>query len=863
MLPYLPLPALLFMTGRAFGLQTLWPPDVPLVVRSPYFNAYMPTSNLWPDKAPGAWPQLPTINRDLGWGGFVRVDGVTYQWLGNGGPGNATSLISTLVTPTRTIFSTQAGPLQMNLTFFSPIEVADISRQSFPFAYLYIDIKSIDGQNHDIQIFSDICGQWVTGNDAAVVQWDTTQTANSLYHRMSLTTAQPLTELNEQTQDGTLYFASSLRTGLSWQTGADRDMRGAFNSSGGLQDTQDTNFRNVGDHFPVLSFALDLGNISSSEDPVVWAVGMVRNPSVQYVDARLQTQNRTSYFWTRFSTIGDAIDDFLQDFPRALQRADAIDQRIRSASSSISDNYSDLVSLVTSRVLGATELTVPVMADGSLDSSDIKIFMKDIGFSQRMNPVESLYAALPAFLFLNASLVGFVLEPLLDYQNHQDLPYALSDLGQSFPIAAPTPQSGARGVEDTASMLIMTLAHAMYSGDGSLISRYYSLLRKWADYLVGHTFGDPQQVTSDIPTPSGRNSTNLAVKGIIGIQSMSLMSQALSEVQDAAKYSASAVEVFREWRTRSFVNGRVLQTFSDPSSGGLIYNLYAHRLLNMSLIDAAVFSSQDSFYQNQLATLGGRVGLPLSTSSSEAIARLDWSFFTAGSTNNPTIRNAIIDLAHKQANNNETRFNFITVFDSNSGANITGIPPGKSSPSQGALFSLLALTLPKQTLSIPPQHHSPSHRPSKGAIAGIIVACLAVLAIVTLGGIIWLRKHRERARTNSLLHAPTPFETIEQPHQDRLVSGVSMVKRSLPSGDNEQEYPSSSNVHIPAAPASTASGSLSTRTWSTAQELLDTRSEGRGRRQTELLRSDLEALRMEMERMRMAVERPPSYGHPD
>jgi hypothetical protein len=36
-------------------------------------------------------------------------------------------------------------------------------------------------------------------------------------------------------------------------------------------------------------------------------------------------------------------------------------------------------------------------------------------------------------------------------------------------------------------MLIMVLAHARKSGDGTLLFNYYGLLRNWADYLVQST----------------------------------------------------------------------------------------------------------------------------------------------------------------------------------------------------------------------------------------------------------------------------------------------------------------------------------------------------------------------------------------
>ena len=50
---------------------------------------------------------------------------------------------------------------------------------------------------------------------------------------------------------------------------------------------------------------------------------------------------------------------------------------------------------------------------------------------RRANPVEVIYAAFPTFLYLNASLAGFLLQPLLEYQGSSSYfnNYAASDLG--------------------------------------------------------------------------------------------------------------------------------------------------------------------------------------------------------------------------------------------------------------------------------------------------------------------------------------------------------------------------------------------------------------------------------------------------
>ena len=72
-----------------------------------------------------------------------------------------------------------------------------------------------------------------------------------------------------------------------------------------------------------------------------------------------------------------------------------------------------------------------------------------IYLGSRVNPVEHIYAAFPAFLYLNASLGGALLRPLLEYQaNLAGQAFAAADIGTAYPAAPATeavPQSGVEG----------------------------------------------------------------------------------------------------------------------------------------------------------------------------------------------------------------------------------------------------------------------------------------------------------------------------------------------------------------------------------------------------------------------------------
>lgn len=84
-------------------------------------------------------------------------------------------------------------------------------------------------------------------------------------------------------------------------------MRAQFVNNGVLANTQDTNFRAVQDDWPVFAFAHDLGTVSGSSPPVVVAVGHVRDPAIEYIVAGGQTQDRSLFFWSQFSSVGAAV----------------------------------------------------------------------------------------------------------------------------------------------------------------------------------------------------------------------------------------------------------------------------------------------------------------------------------------------------------------------------------------------------------------------------------------------------------------------------------------------------------------------------------------------------------------------------
>ncbi|KAF8871661.1 hypothetical protein BD779DRAFT_1575629 [Infundibulicybe gibba] len=108
--------------------------------------------------------------------------------------------------------------------------------------------------------------------------------------------------------------------------------------------------------------------------------------------------------------------------------------------------------------------------------------MKSVGdSSRRVNPMELMFAAFPAYLYLNASWAGLLLKSSLQQQATPANTYAIPNLGAAYPSALGNTSVATTDSEPPMSgsgdMIIMALAHAQSSGDGSILSSYVSFTR--------------------------------------------------------------------------------------------------------------------------------------------------------------------------------------------------------------------------------------------------------------------------------------------------------------------------------------------------------------------------------------------------
>ncbi|KAH9899948.1 DUF1793-domain-containing protein [Cubamyces lactineus] len=638
------------------------PASIPLAVRSPYFSAWLNQGEGTALNA--AWPTFWT-GGIVGWAGFAKVDGVAYNWLGDPAIPDVNFTKATQksfeFTSTQSIFVMTAGPVDLTITFLSPVEPSNLVNQSFPFSYLSVSAASNDGNDHTVQVYADISAEWVSGDNTLEVEW-ATSTGVAIVHQVKLSNEQPFTEINDRAQYGTAYHAMLSDDSVTFQTGQDIVVRAQFINHGALPNAQDSDFRGVSNNWPVFALARDLGkvNSTSASSPAVFAVGHVRDPVVQYITASNEVQQRSSLFMAYTNSVYTSrlpitfglemqVTTFLNDYENALARAKAFDAQVNQDAAKVSTDYAAIVALSIRQTFGATEITVSKTGSGGYNTSDIMVFMKELSTGGAVNTVDVIYPAWPLFMYINPAMGKQLLEPLLAYQatGQYPNPWAAHDIGSDYPNATGHNDGKdlALPLEETGNMLIMTLSYTQRTNDTSLVTAYY---------LVQNSLYSANQFSSDVFAGSLANQTNLAIKGIIGLKAMSGIAAFAGDNSKRTGYNSTAVDFLQDWQKLAMSSDGTHLTLSRRSGMAL---MLTHTAYHWTLDHRHTYSKSD------------------------------WQMWTAAFVSDNTVRDTLITSVLKYAGDGLSAQPFADLYDTVNGT----AQNTRARPVVGGHLALLAL----------------------------------------------------------------------------------------------------------------------------------------------------------------------------
>ncbi|NUS55856.1 MAG: DUF5127 domain-containing protein, partial [Streptomycetaceae bacterium] len=683
--------AWLFPASAAAGAaySPLRPPATPLAVRSMYLSSWLPGDTL-----PGRWATFWN-GKTTGLTGIAVIDGTAHLFAGAPAAPSLPALEQTAltVTATRSVFELAGGGIKLTVTFLSPVDPANLTRQSVPLSYVSLQAASLDGAEHRVSLYVDITGEWAHGDHTQPIDW-THQICGSQHLLSFAATKQtPISEHDEQAGWGTVVLATDSGDGVTWQVGTGDAVRGAA-IRGPLACTALAGPRRIDDSWPVFAVRRDLPVVTPAAPSaeMVLSIGHVRTPAVRYLGASLDPWWRTK--WNDWPAM---VDWFRSDYAAAREHCERLDDRIDAdaarifgADNAVGRQYAAVCALALRQTLAGTELVNRHGVPWAM--------LKEISSNGNMCTVDVIYPAMPALLYLAPDYLRLLLEPLLDYveAGHWPRPFAPHDLGVHYPDATGHSDGGGENmpIEESANMLIMTAAvvgRLSRDAGRDAAARHYSVLRGWADYLVGHALHPDFQNQTDDFTGFIARSSNLALKGIIGIGAMALIARAAGHSDDATRYSTTAHKYVGEWvkHSKDPSGQHLMLAYGKPGTWSLKYNGFADRLLRLGLIPADVAAKEAAWYTAH----AGAYGVPLDHRHS--YTKTDWQLWAAGFLlDHPAARDLFIDRVYRFADATGDRAPFTDWYDVNTGAQ-QATPDGQSRftarPVIGGVFAVLAL----------------------------------------------------------------------------------------------------------------------------------------------------------------------------
>jgi len=630
--------------------SSLTPPVIPLIVRNPYLSTWLGSAREapwehWPifwtgqelglsvlahvPKSDAVYPLLGRPHDSLPKSG--EVYNVSYPtYLGATFDASTTNLTYHIPAP-----SSSLSPVEVILSFLSPITPTSTLRQAIPASYLTVHVSG----GFNINIYIDVNGLWVSANRGNEIEWALSQVQVTNEKEPPLKTwkvkrrvEQLLTEDADRAEWGTLHFTGP--ADVRYESGTSGLLRTRFARTGTLQNQIDNNFRGIMDEEPVFAFSksFQLNETtkarSKSYDSALFTFAHIQDTVIQFASARGMTLMRP--LWAAYYPTSDILLDYhYHDFKNAFKLANNYSEQLeKDALVSGSEDYKDILALSARQVLGACSFS------GTPDNP--LIFFKEISSDGNMNTVDVIFPAFPFFLYTNPRWLAYVMEPNIEHQLSGQYPndYSMHDIGSSFPNATghPDGRDEYMPVEECGNMLIMGLAlinslkydtepASIWSATGEnvdvesnsgaalplyidadgmddtfggpisskgekqarkWVEKSYGLWKQWTGYLVREALIPSNQLSTDDFAGWLANQTNLALKGIIGIRAMSEIAELVGETKDAKYYRDVSETYVKRWHeefaiSRDGTHAKLAYTWYG--SWTTLYNLFADSLL--------------------------------------------------------------------------------------------------------------------------------------------------------------------------------------------------------------------------------------------------------------------------------------------
>lgn len=511
------------------------------------------------------------------------------------------------VQATQTHYTFECGNVELKLSFLAPLLMDDLNLVSRPVNYISYDINSLDGKEHDVQIYFEAAPNWALNIPSQESKAEGFEKDGLLFLKTGSTNQKILGKRGDDIRiDWGYFYLSGEKNNSTYNVGDPYQMRNDFVKNGKLAG--DVSSKDNAS----LAISQTLGSGKSASGKVL--IGYDDIYSIQYFEENLRP------YWNKKGdkSIEQAFVEANKEFISLSNKCSDFDFKLMNeAAQAGGKEYAELCALAYRQAISAHKLV-------EAPNGDLLFLSKENNSNGSIGTVDVTYPSAPLFLYYNPELAKGLLNHIFYYSESGKWvkPFPAHDVG-TYPWANGQTYGGDMPVEEGGNMLALTAAIAAVEGNAKYAEKHWDVLTTWTDYLVEKGLDPENQLCTDDFAGHFAHNVNLSVKAIMGIASYGYLADMLGKKDIAEKYTAKAKEMAQEWMKMADDGDHYRLTFDQPGTWSQKYNLIWNKILKLNIFPESVAQKELPYY----LTKQNEYGLPLD--SRKNYTKADWIIWTA------------------------------------------------------------------------------------------------------------------------------------------------------------------------------------------------------------------------------------------
>jgi hypothetical protein len=511
------------------------------------------------------------------------------------------------VQATQTHYTFECGNVELKLSFLAPLLMDDLNLVSRPVNYISYDINSLDGKEHDVQIYFEAAPNWALNIPSQESKAEGFEKDGLLFLKTGSTNQKVLGKRGDDIRiDWGYFYLNGEKNNSTYNVGDPYQMRNDFVKNGKLAG--DVSSKDNAS----LAISQTLGSGKSASGKVL--IGYDDIYSIQYFEENLRP------YWNKKGdkSIEQAFVEANKEFTSLSNKCSDFDFKLMNeAAQAGGKEYAELCALAYRQAISAHKLV-------EAPNGDLLFLSKENNSNGSIGTVDVTYPSAPLFLYYNPELAKGLLNHIFYYSESGKWvkPFPAHDVG-TYPWANGQTYGGDMPVEEGGNMLALTAAIAAVEGNAKYAEKHWDVLTTWTDYLVEKGLDPENQLCTDDFAGHFAHNVNLSVKAIMGIASYGYLADMLGKKDIAEKYTAKAKEMAQEWMKMADDGDHYRLTFDQPGTWSQKYNLVWNKILKLNIFPESVAQKELPYY----LTKQNEYGLPLD--SRKNYTKSDWIIWTA------------------------------------------------------------------------------------------------------------------------------------------------------------------------------------------------------------------------------------------